>query len=854
MQSRFMKNDVNPTILVLASSKRTEQSYMETFIESKKKNESNTTLVIDEPQWVIRSDKNTNRKFNVAVGNKFLSSEVIPLDATENDLSIYRDRGYNIIQVPMGYYENFIDDIDVALTDIAGISTSSSSRYISGPRLAEVKHPELHNPFTKEIIEVGNGPEDTTQYSDFFNLENVNKDMMEKPLFVHLDMSISGNKTGIAGVWIKGIKTPEEGKPDNHELVYELAFSVSIKAPKGYQISFEKNRQFIYWLRDNGFNVKGVSCDTFQSYDLLQQLSAHNFNTQIISVDKVTDKICKPYQYFKSVIYENRIRMYENKLLTEEIIGLERNNNSGKVDHAPTGINCFTGDTKIRLLDGRSVSILDLKDEFESGKTNYVYSFNHTTKKIEPKPISNVFCSGKNACLVEVILNNGEVIRCTPEHKFMLRDGSYIEAQYLQQNDSLMPLYTKVSNKGLNGYRLFYEPMEDIWHYEHRRFCVEVDDERYLVHHKDCNKLNNNPSNLVWCSKGRHQTIHSELQTGAQSPEANKKRSQSVTNWYNTVEKDIKYWQRWYPNITTEEELGQLLKNKQLIKDKKCQRAEIRREKHIKNQEKVQSQKIKQHDMAKYYDIDLDKLEGTQLQSLMIKYAHDIDPSYQERVSAAVSENHKLGKYNNAYLALQKCNDERKGKPRPKEVIDKMKATRIANGSYKVSDETRKKIGEAISKKRWFNNGIKNIYIDPETTEIPDGFTHGRLMTWKNHKVARVRVLDYTEDVYDITVEDNHNFALDAGVFVHNSKDQADAVCGALCNASNHAEEFDFEFGDRIDTMVDVSTEVSPEMQQKQLTIDFENELKKVQSDFSNSMSLPNVGEDYYFANDIIII
>ena len=339
MQSRFMKNDVNPTILVLASSKRTEQSYMETFIESKKKNESNTTLVIDEPQWVIRSDKNTNRKFNVAVGNKFLSSEVIPLDATENDLSIYRDRGYNIIQVPMGYYENFIDDIDVALTDIAGISTSSSSRYISGPRLAEVKHSELHNPFTKEIIEVGNGPEDNTQYSDFFNLENVNKDMMEKPLFVHLDMSISGDKTGIAGVWIKGIKTPEEGKPDNHELVYELAFSVSIKAPKGYQISFEKNRQFIYWLRDNGFNVKGVSCDTFQSYDLLQQLSAHNFNTQIISVDKVTDKICKPYQYFKSAIYENRIYMYENKLLTEEIIGLERNNNSGKVDHTPNGIN-----------------------------------------------------------------------------------------------------------------------------------------------------------------------------------------------------------------------------------------------------------------------------------------------------------------------------------------------------------------------------------------------------------------------------------------------------------------------------------------------------------------------------------
>lgn len=314
MQSRFMKNDVNPTILVLASSKRTEQSYMETFIESKKKNESNTTLVIDEPQWVIRSDKNTNRKFNVAVGNKFLSSEVIPLDATENDLSIYRDRGYNIIQVPMGYYENFIDDIDVALTDIAGISTSSSSRYISGPRLAEVKHPELHNPFTKEIIEVGNGPEDNTQYSDFFNLENVNKDMMEKPLFVHLDMSISGDKTGIAGVWIKGIKTPEEGKPDNHELVYELAFSVSIKAPKGYQISFEKNRQFIYWLRDNGFNVKGVSC--FPADTKVATPNGPKQIRDLIPGDTI-------YSYYDGGLIENPLKCVIPQGVSEEFINVE---------------------------------------------------------------------------------------------------------------------------------------------------------------------------------------------------------------------------------------------------------------------------------------------------------------------------------------------------------------------------------------------------------------------------------------------------------------------------------------------------------------------------------------------------
>lgn len=340
MQSRFMHGEKNPTILLMASSKRTEQSFLETFIENKKKNESKTTLVVDEPQWVIRTDKDSPNKFKVAIGNKFLSSEVLPLDISDKDLQICRDRGYQILEVPMGYYENFLDDIDIALTDIAGISTSSSNRYISGPRIAATKRDNLVNPFVKDIIEVGNGKDDTAQYYDFFDLTKVDPAMISMPLFLHLDMSINGDKTGLAGTWIKGKKPPKEGEPSSKELLYQLSFSVAVKAPKGYQVSFEKNRQFVRWLKEKGFNIKGVSSDTFQSADLLQILSNEGFKTTIISVDRTdTDKICKPYQYLKSTIYEERIEMYNSNLLTEELIGLERNNNTGKVDHSPSGIN-----------------------------------------------------------------------------------------------------------------------------------------------------------------------------------------------------------------------------------------------------------------------------------------------------------------------------------------------------------------------------------------------------------------------------------------------------------------------------------------------------------------------------------
>ena len=340
MQSRFMHGEYNPTLLILASSKRTEQSYMETFIASKKKNDSKTTLVIDEPQWVIRTDKDSVRKFKVAVGNKFLDSEVVPLDATEFDLQMYRDRGYQLIDVPMGYYENFIDDIDIALTDIAGISTSGTTSYLAGSRIAAIKKDTLHNLFVKEILTVGDSADDKVQYYDFADLSRVDAKLKSRPLYIHLDMSISGDATGIAGVCINGKKPTEEGQDPSKDLFYTLLFSVSIQAPKGFQVSFEKNRNFIRWLRDQGFNIRGISADTFQSYDLLQVLKAENFDTTIISVDRVNPekKVCLPYLTLKNAIYEQRLEMYPNTRLTDELIGLQRDSN-GRIDHSPLGIN-----------------------------------------------------------------------------------------------------------------------------------------------------------------------------------------------------------------------------------------------------------------------------------------------------------------------------------------------------------------------------------------------------------------------------------------------------------------------------------------------------------------------------------
>lgn len=338
MKTRFTRNGKNPGIVILASSKRSEKSFLEEHMKRKAVSEGDNTIIVDEAVWNIKPEGTySDKKFYVAVGNRFLTSEVIPDNVT--DLDSYRNKGYRLIQVPIDLRPDFIDDIDRALCDFAGISSSQLSTYISGVRFSECKTTDYQNPFVKDVIEVGNAPDDKTQYWDFFDLSRVPLELKYKPLYVHLDMSISGDKTGVAGTWIRGKKPSGPNEPSSKDLFYQLAFNVSIKAPKGYQVSFEKNRQFIRWLRDNGFRVKVISCDTFQSYDLLQQLKAEKFNTEIVSVDRVnSEHICVPYQHFKNVIYENRIKIYDKcDLLTEEITSLERNNNTGKVDHPENG-------------------------------------------------------------------------------------------------------------------------------------------------------------------------------------------------------------------------------------------------------------------------------------------------------------------------------------------------------------------------------------------------------------------------------------------------------------------------------------------------------------------------------------
>jgi len=99
---------------------------------------------------------------------------------------------------------------------------------------------------------------------------------------------------------------------------------------------------------------------------------------------------------------------------------------------------CLAGDTKIPLLSGKTFEIKDLVDKapFE------VYACTEDGA-IVPGKVDKVWKTGVEQ-VIKITLDNGEFFKCTTDHKLMLRDGTYLEANKCL-GKSVMPYYIRLS-------------------------------------------------------------------------------------------------------------------------------------------------------------------------------------------------------------------------------------------------------------------------------------------------------------------------------------------------------------------------------------------------------------------------
>jgi len=123
---------------------------------------------------------------------------------------------------------------------------------------------------------------------------------------------------------------------------------------------------------------------------------------------------------------------------------------------------CFLSSTQIRLASGEAKTIQRLAEDWDKGITHSGYA---TDEKGDVRVVSLVEprLTKRQAALVEVLLDNGEQIRCTPDHLFRLRDGSYLAAVSLKPAQALMSLPATGDDKEASDRRvLAVHPIDEV--------------------------------------------------------------------------------------------------------------------------------------------------------------------------------------------------------------------------------------------------------------------------------------------------------------------------------------------------------------------------------------------------------
>jgi tRNA-splicing ligase RtcB len=335
----------------------------------------------------------------------------------------------------------------------------------------------------------------------------------------------------------------------------------------------------------------------------------------------------------------------------------------GTLCQAPVGydIGCFRADTLVPTVDGKITPIAELAARSEG---LWVYAISADQRIVVAQATARKTRSA--APLVRVTLDSGREIVCTPDHQFMLRDGTYAAAEDLRPRRSLMPFYSRRSEDGYVTVRHPATGREQCVHWVMARqgLLGEIPafpGQKTVIHHRNFSPIDNSPENLEFMGDRDHQVYHHKHgkdQAHFNGPEFTAARVAALAEKARTEEGHAYYAERGTRNLVTYME------------------------------------------------------------------------ERPEHFKAAVAGNGERGK---RYLVAY--NQSEKGRAKSKE---------IANRLYRC--ET---CGEEVRS----GVGLHN---------------HRKYRHRYNHKVIAVVPLTETADVYCLTVPGYGNFALDAGVFVHN--------------------------------------------------------------------------------------
>ena len=530
----------------------------------------------------------------------------------------------------------------------------------------------------------------------------------------------------------------------------------------------------------------------------------------------VVGEVLKKYHpHGDTAVYDTLVRMAQDWNLRYPLIDGQGN------------FGCFTGDTRVRLADGSSKSFEELVRDEAEGISHFTYTIGNNGA-IAMVPIQAPRLTKINTPIVCVTLDNGEKIRCTPDHRFLLRDNTYREARDLKPNDALMPFYSRPysgSDANLNEYEEVYNPSHHQWIFAHRladaynlKAGIYFRNAGRVRHHKDFHKWNNDPRNIIRMSWADHRRLHMKyLKKLWEDPQFRNKMTKVLAKLW----KDPKFREKTIAAIGNE--------NRRRWKDpafqSKQQKAKEELWKNPEFRERILKAAMQKNVLL--YGTEKQKEVITQAQREWLKAMWQ-DPNYIATQRDRMKEISKALWASPAHRKrMQDLSRRRMRTPEMKKMTSQWSKTQWQDVQYRKARSTQSVLqwkdpnycekfeghfssnGHVTTRARFFSICIEAMEspkgLNAESYErvrsskkargvvrFEQGFERYCNEDWEilqeacgirkeqcvqtgrsaylNHKVVVVEPAGRA-DVYDLTVDETHNFALDAGVFVHNSID-----------------------------------------------------------------------------------
>jgi dCTP deaminase len=390
-----------------------------------------------------------------------------------------------------------------------------------------------------------------------------------------------------------------------------------------------------------------------------------------------------------------------------------------------TYARCFRGDTRVALLDGTEPTLEEMARRADEGELFWGYAIGQCGRVIAALLDAPRFI-GRDS-LLEIALDNGELIRCTPDHEFVLRDGRLVQADALRPGASLMPLYRDLAR----GYEVVYQPSNGYLYPTHRladewnlRNGIYADIPATHRHHRDFDRRNNRPWNIERLPATEHIRLHNAQTYGEEFDPG--EHSQAIRDAFERLSKNPD-WVGCFSAVQRER-AARFWNEEQYAAAR-----ERLRIKHLDSWTAARREGARER-MVRYYADS----QARAAQATASRRAWSRDDGVRRTRQAEMARTLRL-----------------RGE------ID-------AESVRRALDE----IGSIRGAARLLDCDRAVFRRFPEVIEAFRGVKGGR----RNHKVVSTRALPGDHDVYCLTVPEAGNFALAGGVFVRN--------CGIIVNVT----------------------------------------------------------------------